>query len=69
MRIRLAPMSSVFEYLLYAVAIYWATLLYQRWLVHSRTRRFVLDQRRKAGIPDSDHRPLAIAAADAAHRR
>lgn len=55
--------------MLYALAIYWVGLFYHRWSVHARTRQFVLEQRRKAGIPDSDRRPLAVAAADVASRR
>lgn len=62
-------MPSFFECMLYALAIYWAGLFYHRWSVHARTRQFVLEQRRKAGIPDSDNRPLAVAAADVASRR
>ncbi|KAL4400985.1 hypothetical protein ACI68E_002309 [Malassezia pachydermatis] len=62
-------MPSVFEGLLYVLALYWAYIFYQRWSIHRRTKQFVLEQRRKAGIPDTDHRPMAIAAADAAARR
>lgn len=62
-------MPSFFECMLYALVMYWIGLFYHRWSVHARTRKFVLEQRRKAGIPDSDHRPLAVAAADVASRR
>ena len=62
-------MGSIFQTLLCVLIVYWACILYRRWSVYSRTRQFVLDQRRKAGIPDTDHRPLAVAAADAAARR
>lgn len=62
-------MVSVFEWLLLGVALYWAYIFYKRWSIYRSTKRFVLEQRRKAGIPDSDRRPMAVAAADAAARR
>ena len=62
-------MLTVFETLWYACLAYTGFILYRRWVVYSRTRHFILEQRRKAGIPDSDHRSLPEAAADAAARR
>lgn len=62
-------MPTVFETLWYACLAYTGFILYRRWVVYSRTRHFILEQRRKAGIPDSDHRSLTEAAADAAVRR
>lgn len=62
-------MPTLFEWSLGVLAVYWAIILWRRWDTHARTQRFVLDQRRKAGIPDSDHRPIAEAAADAQRRR
>lgn len=62
-------MASVATYLLVAVGIYWTAVFWRRWTIHTRTQQFVLEQRRKAGIPDSDKRPLAVASADAAQRR
>ncbi|WFD30198.1 hypothetical protein MSPP1_001215 [Malassezia sp. CBS 17886] len=62
-------MPTLFQGALGVLALYWAAVLWRRWVIHARTERFVLDQRRKAGIPDSDRRPLAVAAADATARR
>ena len=62
-------MPSPFEWALGALAVYWFAVLWRRWNTHVRTQRFVLEQRRKAGIPDWDHRPMAEAAADAQRRR
>lgn len=62
-------MASVYEGLLCICIVYAALIIYRRWRIYARTRQFVLEQRRKAGIPDSDHRPMAVAAADAAARR
>lgn len=62
-------MPSVVTYLLSALGVYWIAVFYRRWVLHARTQQFVLEQRRKAGIPDTDKRPLAVAAADAAQRR
>ncbi|WFD33652.1 hypothetical protein MCUN1_000465 [Malassezia cuniculi] len=62
-------MPSLFEWSLGVLAVYWLNILWRRWDTHVRTQRFVLDQRRKAGIPDWDHRPMAEAAADAQRRR
>ena len=66
---RCSSMLTVFETLWYACLAYTGFILYRRWVVYSRTRHFILEQRRKAGIPDSDHRSLPEAAADAAARR
>lgn len=60
---------SVLKGLFAALGAYWLVVFWRRWSIHARTQQFVLEQRRKAGIPDSDKRPLAEAAADAAQRR
>lgn len=69
LRVWRCNMPTVFETLWYACLAYTGFILYQRWVVYSRTRHFILEQRRKAGIPDSDHRSLSEASADAALRR
>ncbi|WFD41785.1 putative protein kinase [Malassezia psittaci] len=62
-------MASIVTYLLSGLGVYWFAVFWQRWTLHSRTQQFILEQRRKAGIPDSDKRPLAVASIDAAKRR
>ncbi|WFC97702.1 putative protein kinase YGL059W [Malassezia yamatoensis] len=62
-------MASIVTYLLSGLGVYWIAVFWQRWTLHSRTQQFILEQRRKAGIPDSDKRPLAVASIDAAKRR
>ncbi|WFD05859.1 hypothetical protein MVES1_001193 [Malassezia vespertilionis] len=62
-------MVSFLSCLLALLAVHWAVIVWRRWSIHNRTQRFVRDQRRKAGIPDSDKRPLSVAAADAAKQR
>mgnify|MGYP001762425722 FL=1 len=62
-------MPTLYQWALGALAVYWLTVLWRRWSTHARTERFVLEQRRKAGIPDSDRRPFAEAAADVRRRR
>ena len=64
-----SAMASWATYALAVLGVYWLGVFWKRWVLHARTHQFVLEQRRKAGIPDTDKRPLAIAAADAAQRR
>ena len=52
-----------------AVVLYYASVVSHRLETQRRTRAFQLDQRRKAGIPDSDDRPYSVARADAIRKR
>ena len=45
---------SVLKGLFAALGAYWLVVFWRRWSIHARTQQFVLEQRRKAGIPDSD---------------
>ena len=45
---RCSSMLTVFETLWYACLAYTGFILYRRWVVYSRTRHFILEQRRKA---------------------
>ncbi|PWN18934.1 hypothetical protein BCV69DRAFT_300724 [Microstroma glucosiphilum] len=51
------------------LAIYWAHQGWKTLVAKGRHAAFRRDQRRKAGIPDSDNRPFSIAAAEAAQSR
>ena len=60
---------SIVRWIVFAVITYFAHAAFQR-IQHSRKRaEFIRDRRRAAGIPDDDHRPFAVARADALSRR
>ncbi|CAO1620569.1 unnamed protein product [Parajaminaea phylloscopi] len=65
----MAAWTTYLHLLAFVLAAYWLHAGYRALLLRGRQATFRIEQRRKAGIPDSDTRPFHVAQADAAQRR
>ncbi|PWN29720.1 hypothetical protein BDZ90DRAFT_230572 [Jaminaea rosea] len=61
----MASWMSYVHFLAFILALYWIHVGFQALVVRGKRQAFRLEQRRRAGIPDSDNRPFDIAQADA----